>query len=105
MLTVFSALLTALGALALLWAALGLFLCPLGTAGDVTVTLHLRGDADTLEHSLHVLHWLHSSGLLEAELVLEDAGLTELGRERVKRLTDAASSSTNSYPFLSFYIL
>jgi hypothetical protein len=96
MATVLLATLAALGALTLLWAVLGLMLCPLGTAGDVTVTLHLRGDADTLEHSLRALRWLHSSGLLEAEVVLEDAGLTETGRERVKRLTTATSLSTNS---------
>jgi hypothetical protein len=96
MATVLLATLAALGALALLWAVLGLFLCPLGTAGDVTVTLHLRGDADTLEHSLRALQWLHSSGLLEAEVVLEDAGLTELGRERVKRTTEVVILSTKS---------
>jgi hypothetical protein len=96
MATVLLATLAALGALALLWAVLGLFLCPLGTAGDVIVTLYLRGDADTLEHSLRALQWLHSSGLLEAEVVLEDAGLTELGRERVKRTTEVVILSTKS---------
>jgi hypothetical protein len=96
MATVLLATLAALGALALLWAVLGLFLCPLGTAGDVTVTLHLRGDADTLEHSLRALQWLHSSGLLEAEVVLEDAGFTELGRERVKRTNEVVILSTKS---------
>ena len=85
MLTVFCALLTALGALTLVWLLLGLFLCPLGGDGTVSVTLRLRGDATGLEHSLRCLRWLRESGLLAAQVHLEDEGLTPEGRERVRR--------------------
>lgn len=83
MLTVICALLCALGALTLVWLILGLFLCPLGADGTVSVTLRLRGDAAGLEHSLRCLRWLRESGLLEAQVRLEDEGLTPEGRERL----------------------
>ena len=85
MLTVFCALLCALGALTVIWLLLGLFLCPLGADGSVSVTIRLHGDAAGLEHSLRALRWLRQSGLLQAEVHLEDEGLTPEGRERVQR--------------------
>lgn len=88
MLTVLGALLGALGAVTLLWLLLGLFLCPLGVDGTVSVTIRLRDDASGLEHSLRCLRWLRGSGLLEAEVQLEDCGLTGEGRERVKRAAE-----------------
>ena len=68
MLTVLQSLLTALGALTLVWLLLGLFLCPLGADGSVSVTIRLHGDAAGLEHSLRALRWLRESGLLAARL-------------------------------------
>lgn len=85
MLTVLQSLLTALGALTLVWLLLGLFLCPLGADGSVSVTIRLYGDAAGLEHSLRALRWLRESGLLAAQVHLEDEGLTPEGRERVQR--------------------
>lgn len=97
MLTVFCALLTALGALTVIWLVLGLFLCPLGSDGSVSVTIRLHGDAAGLEHSLRALRWLRGSGLLAAQVHLEDEGLTPEGRERVHRALKLDTKGNHLY--------
>ncbi len=86
MLTVILSALAALGALTLVWLTLGALLCPAGWAAPVLVTLPLHGEAEGLEQTLRALRWLRGTGLLEAELLLRDEGLSAGGRERVRLL-------------------
>ena len=72
--------LAAVGLFTLLWLGLGRLLIP---THSVHLLLPVKGDGGDLEHNLKGLHWLHTAGLLDAQIDLLDAGLSDAGRERV----------------------
>ena len=81
--------LAAVGLFTLLWLGLGRLLIP---THSVHLLLPVKGDGGDLEHNLKGLHWLHTAGLLDAQIDLLDAGLSDAGRERVERLLRRESS-------------
>lgn len=81
--------LAAVGLFTLLWLGLGRLLLP---THSVHILVPVRGDSDGLEHSLQGLRWLRTTGLLNAQIDLLDAGLSEVGRDRVERLLRSETS-------------
>lgn len=76
---VLTAILAAWGLGCLLWLAYGSLLVPVGTEETVTVYLSCHGDdAHELEQTLRGLSWLHTAGLLNAEIRIADGnGVTD----------------------------
>jgi hypothetical protein len=68
MATVVLVVLSAYGALSLLWLALGALLCPVGGGQGVRLQLRLSGSGAEVEHTLRGLRWLMSAGLLAGRL-------------------------------------
>lgn len=81
--------LAAVGLFTLLWLGLGRLLIP---THSIHLLLPVKGDGGDLEHNLKGLRWLHATGLLDAQIDLLDAGLSDAGRERVERLLRSESS-------------
>ncbi|GEM_PF-1476188 len=84
--TILLAVLSSIGAAAVLWLLFGFLLLPVGRENSVRVVLMAQENAADIEHILRGLHWLRAAGLLNAEIEIVDAGLDETGRERVRRL-------------------
>lgn len=79
------AILATAGLLLALWLWMGRLLLPL--AGDaVSVVYRGRGDAPDLEQTVHSFQWLHDTGLVRTELVIEDHGMAPAARRRAETL-------------------
>lgn len=79
------AILATAGLLLALWLWMGRLLLPL--AGDaVSVVYQGRGDAPDLEQTVHSFQWLHDTGLVRTELVIEDHGMAPAARRRAETL-------------------
>ena len=71
--------------LLVLWLWMGRLLLPL--AGEtVSVVYRGRDDAPDLEQTVHSFEWLHDTGLVRTELVIEDHGLAPAARRRAETL-------------------
>lgn len=71
------------GILLVIWALTASLLLP---AQEDFVVLCARGDAGALEMRVRSYRFLRDSGLLQAELVVVDCGLTARGRAAAERL-------------------
>lgn len=71
--------------LLVLWLWMGRLLLPL--AGEtVSVVYRGRDDAPDLEQTVHCFEWLHDTGLVRTELVIEDHGMAPAARRRAETL-------------------
>ncbi len=71
--------------LLVLWLWMGRLLLPL--AGEtVSVVYRGRDDAPDLEQTVHSFEWLHDTGLVRTELVIEDHGMAPAARRRAETL-------------------
>ena len=52
----------------------------------VSVVYRGRGDAPDLEQTVHSFQWLHDTGLVRTELVIEDHGMAPAARRRAETL-------------------
>lgn len=67
------------------WLWMGRLLLPL--AGEtVSVVYRGRDDAPDLEQTVHSFEWLHDTGLVRTELVIEDHGMAPAARRRAETL-------------------
>ncbi|MGO5113724.1 hypothetical protein ACTQ33_01620 [Candidatus Avoscillospira sp. LCP25S3_F1] len=79
------AILATAGLLLALWLWMGRLLLPL--AGEtVFVVYRGRDDAPDLEQTVHSFEWLHDTGLVRTELVIEDHGMAPAARRRAETL-------------------
>ncbi|MEG1878482.1 MAG: hypothetical protein RR211_02515 [Pseudoflavonifractor sp.] len=72
-------LLAATGLLALIWLVFGGLLVPIGS--PLCAVLPARGDGARLEHDVAGLVWLRGGGLLRAQIIIADCGLTPEGKQ------------------------
>ena len=71
--------------LLVLWLWMGRLLLPL--AGEtVSVVYRGRDDAPDLAQTVHSFEWLHDTGLVRTELVIEDHGMAPAARRRAETL-------------------
>ncbi len=78
------------GILLVIWALTASLLLP---AQEDFVVLSARGDAGALEMRVRSYRFLRDSGLLQAELVVVDCGLTARGRAAAERLCAPGSGA------------
>ena len=71
--------------LLILWLWMGRLLLPL--AGEtVSVVYRGRDDAPDLEQTVHSFEWLHDTGLVRTELLIEDHGMDPAACRRAETL-------------------
>ncbi len=71
--------------LLVLWLWMGRLLLPL--AGEtVSVVYRGRDDAPDLEQTVHSFEWLHDTGLVRTELLIEDHGMAPAACRRAETL-------------------
>ena len=71
--------------LLVLWLWMGRLLLPL--AGEtVSVVYRGRDDAPDLEQTVHSFEWLHDTGLVRTELLIEDHGMAPAACSRAETL-------------------